>query len=48
LGANGVVMVGTDNKIHQSFSVDKEGSVSSSSYTEKFGKAIAIYVIEEK
>ena len=48
LGANGVVMVGTDNKIHQSFSVDKEGSVSSSSYTEKFGKAIAIYVLENE
>ena len=48
LGANGVVMVGTDNKIHQSFSVDKDGNASSSSYTEKFGKGIAIYVIEEK
>jgi len=42
------VMVGTDNKIHQSFSVDKDGNASSSSYTEKFGKGIAIYVIEEK
>ena len=48
LGANGVVMVGTENKIHQSFSVDKDGNASSSSYTEKFGKAIAIYVIEKK
>ena len=48
LGANGVVMLDTDNKIHQSFSVDKDGNASSSSYTEKFGKAIAIYVIEEK
>ena len=48
LGANGVVMVGTDNKIHQSFSVDKDGNASSSSYTEKFGKGIAIYVIAEK
>ena len=48
LGANGVVMLDTDNKIHQSFSVDKDGNASSSSYTEKFGKGIAIYVIEEK
>ena len=38
LGANGVVMLGTDNKIHQSFSVDKDGNVSSSPYTENLGK----------
>ena len=48
LGANGVVIVGTDNKIHQTFNLDKDGNASSSSYTEKFGKAIAIYVIEKK
>ena len=48
LGANGVVIVGTDNKIHQTFNLDKDGYASSSSYTEKFGKAIAIYVIEKK
>ena len=48
LGANGVVMLDTDNKIHQSFSVDKDGNASSSSYTEKFGKAIAIYVLENE
>ena len=48
LGANGVVIVGTDNKIYRTFNLDKDGNASSSSYTEKFGKAIAIYVIEEK
>ena len=48
LGANGVVMVGTENKIHQSFRIDKNGNARTSSYTEKFGKGIAIYVIEEK
>ena len=48
LGANGVVMVGTDNKIYRTFNLDKDGNASSSSYTEKFGKAIAIYVIEKK
>ena len=48
LGANGVVIVGTDNKIYQTFNLDKDGNASSSSYTEKFGKAIAIYVIEKK
>ena len=48
LGANGVVMVGTENKIHQSFRIDKNGNARTSTYTEKFGKGIAIYVIEEK
>ncbi len=48
LGANGVVIVGTDNKIYRTFNLDKDGNASSSSYTEKFGKVIAIYVIEEK
>ncbi len=48
LGANGVVIVGTDNKIYRTFNLDKDGNASSSSYTEKFGKAIAIYVIEKK
>ena len=45
LGANGIVIVNTDNKIYQSNSSDGEGSTHSSSYTEKFGKAIAIYVL---
>jgi hypothetical protein len=44
LGANGIVMVSTDNKIHQSMNVDKEGSVSSTPYMEKYGQAVAIYV----
>ncbi len=44
LGANGIVIVGTDNKVHQSLAVDGEGSVTSNSYIEKFGKAVAIYV----
>ena len=44
LGANGIVIVSTDNKIHQSMNVDKEGSVSSTPYMEKYGQAVAIYV----
>ena len=44
LGANGIVIVGTDNKVHQSLAVDGEGGVTSNSYIEKFGKAVAIYV----
>ena len=44
LGANGIVIVSTDNKIHQSMNVDKEGSVSSNPYMEKYGQAVAIYV----
>ena len=48
LGANGILIVNTDNKIYQSTCSDGEGSTSSSSYTEKFGKAIAIYVLENK
>ena len=48
LGANGILIVNTDNEIHQSFNVDAEGNAHSSSYTEKFGKAIAIYVLENE
>ena len=48
LGANGILIVNTDNKIHQSTSSDGEGSTRSSSHTEKFGKAIAIYVLENE
>ena len=44
LGANGIVIVSTDNKIHQSMNVDKEGSVLSTPYMEKYGQAVAIYV----
>ena len=44
LGANGIVIVSTYNKIHQSMNVDKEGSVSSNPYMEKYGQAVAIYV----
>ena len=45
LGANGILIINTDNKIYQSISSDGKGSTSSSSHSEKFIKAIAIYVI---
>jgi len=45
LGANGILIINTDNKIYQSTSSDGKGSSSSSSHTEKFVKAIAIYVL---
>ena len=45
LGANGILIINTDNKIYQSTNSDGKGSSSSSSYTEKFVKAIAIYVL---
>ena len=45
LGANGILIINTDNKIYQSTSADGKGSSSSSSHTEKFVKAIAIYVL---
>jgi hypothetical protein len=48
LGANGILIVNTDNKIYRSTSSDGEGSTRSSSHTEKFGKAIAIYVLENE
>ena len=46
LGANGILIVNTDNKIHQSVRSDGEGGSQISSSTEKFVKAIAIYVLE--
>jgi hypothetical protein len=48
LGANGILIVNTDNKIYQSISSGGDGSTHSSSHTEKFGKAIAIYVLENE
>jgi hypothetical protein len=45
LGANGIMIINTDNKIYQSTSSDGEGSSSSSSHSEKFVKAMAIYVL---
>ena len=45
LGANGILIINTDNKIYQSTNSDGKGSFSSSSHTEKFVKAIAIYVL---
>ena len=45
LGANGILIINTDNKIYQSTSSDGKGSISSSSHSEKFVKAIAIYVL---
>ena len=45
LGANGILIINTDNKIYQSISSDGKGSSSSSSHAEKFVKAMAIYVL---
>ena len=44
LGANGILIVNTDNTIHTSVSSDGQGGSNTSTYTEKFVKAIAIYV----
>ena len=44
LGANGILIVNTDNKIHQSVRSDGQGGTQTTSSTEKFVKAIAIYV----
>ena len=46
LGANGILIVNTDNKIYQSVKSDGEGGTQMSSSTEKFVKAIAIYVVD--
>ncbi len=43
LGANGILIVNTDNKTYQSINSNKDG-VQSSTYEEKFIKAIAIHV----
>tara|TARA_B100001750_G_C15310398_1_gene496949 strand:- start:272 stop:688 length:417 start_codon:yes stop_codon:yes gene_type:complete len=48
LGANGILIVNTDNKIIQSVSNDAEGRSQLHSSTEKFVKAIAIYVLENE
>ena len=45
LGANGILILNTDNKIYQSSYSDGKGGNSSSSYAEKFIKAVAIYVL---
>ena len=45
LGANGILIVNTDNKTYQSLNSNENG-VQSSSYEEKFIKAIAIHVPE--
>ena len=44
LGANGIVMVGTDNKVVQNLSTDEKGNISSSSHIQKIGKAVAVYI----
>ena len=44
LGANGILIVNTDNKIHTSVSSDGQGRSNKSTHTEKFVKAIAIYL----
>ena len=43
LGANGILIINTDNKTYQSINSNKDG-VQSSTYEEKFIKAIAIHV----
>ena len=48
LGANGILIVNTDNKIYQSTSSDGKGNTSASTSTQKFGKAIAIYVLDSQ
>ena len=45
LGANGILIVNTDNKTYQSINSNENG-VQSSNYEEKFIKAIAIHVPE--
>ena len=45
LGANGILIVNTDNKTYQSIKSNENG-VQSSTYEEKFIKAIAIHVPE--
>ena len=45
LGANGILIVNTDNKTYQSINSNKDG-VQSSTYEEKFIKAVAIHVPE--
>ena len=45
LGANGILIVNTNNKTYQSINSNKDG-VQSSTYEEKFIKAIAIHVPE--
>ena len=45
LGANGVVIINTDNKVYQSISSNKQGA-QSTTYEEKLVKAIAIFVPE--
>jgi len=44
LGANGIVMMGTDNKVIQTIGSNSEGNMTSNSYLQKIGKAMAIYV----
>ena len=49
LGANGILIVNTDtNNIIQSVRNDGEGGTQVSSSTEKYVKAIAIYVLENE
>jgi len=45
LGANGILIVNTDNKTYQSINSNEDG-VQSSTFEEKFIKAIAIHVPE--
>ena len=48
LGANGILILDTDNKTYQSITSNAEGSAQSSTNTEKLIRAVAIYVMENE
>ena len=48
LGANGILILHTDNKTYQSITSNAEGSAQSSTNTEKLIRAVAIYVMENE
>lgn len=48
LGANGILILDTDNKTYQSITSNAEGSTQSSTNTEKLIRAVAIYVMENE
>lgn len=48
LGANGILILDTDNKTYQSITSNAEGRTQSSTNTEKLIRAVAIYVMENE
>ena len=48
LGANGILILHTDNKTYQSITSNAEGRAQSSTNTEKLIRAVAIYVMENE